>query len=196
MKTIIVDALPGDHISTVIKEMVDSVQAGTRYQKAVSDFNGVRIIATEQDTVESVQKQFERKTKASRKAYRRSTVHKRQKRERKEELKQLNREGKELLQTFKTVDKTNYEALLSWLTAFQPYSDRVGLKLPKYKVLQTLKQYGYQSDENTEENYNSEDKENAARYLIGQCVSGLERPRAIHPVLVKFHKEWKEKFVA
>ena len=196
MNTIIVDALPGDHISTVIKEMVDAVQKGTRYQKAVSQFNEVRIVATERDTVESVEKQFERKIKANKKAYRRSTARNRQKRKEKETVKQLQGEGKALIQKLKTVDKTNYESLLSWLTAFQPYSDRFGLKIPKYEVLQTLKQHGYQADENTEENYNSEDKGNTARYLIGQCVDGLEKHRAIHPVLVNFHKEWKERFVA
>lgn len=196
MNTFVVDALPGDHVSTIIQKMVDAVQAGTGYQKAVSQFNEIRIVVTEHDTVESAEKQFERKTKASRKAYRRSTVRNRHKRKEKEKQKQLQQEGKALIQKLKRVDKTNYDSLLSWLTAFQPYSDTVGLKLPKYEVLQTLKQHGYQADENTEEHYNSEDKENTARYLIGQCVDGLEKHRAIHPVLVNFHKEWKERFSA
>jgi len=54
---------------------------------------------------------------------------------------------------------------------------------------------GFVANANTGKAYKADDRDNSFRYLVGQALAGLKDGPAIHSILHKFAKEWREKFL-
>lgn len=95
-----------------------------------------------------------------------------------------------------TVNKTQLETLLQWLSDFQQYSDRIDVHTDDKLVFDELKSLGYVSGMNCGENFDGKNKENFAEYIIGQCMECIERVSTIHQIIPKFVDDWNKEFTA
>ena len=95
-----------------------------------------------------------------------------------------------------TLDFSNLAAVINWFDKVTNPTEFCGVKVPSAKIVQIFENHGYLPSVNLGENFNGEDKENFARYIIGQALLGLKSPVGrIHPVFKRFAKEWREKFI-
>ena len=101
----------------------------------------------------------------------------------------------ELTQQLDTLDFSDVRKVLDWCVAFQEPSDRVGTQRDKSLILEKFADHGYIPNMNTGKEYKANDKENSAKYIIGQALGGIEYIGAIHQVIHKFADEWKAKFI-
>ena len=61
-------------------------------------------------------------------------------------------------------------------------------------IASIFRERGYVADACTEDAYDGEDRDNAARYIIGQAIANLDRMGAIHPMCGEFVRRWRAKF--
>ena len=95
------------------------------------------------------------------------------------------------------LDFANQEAVLDWICEFQDPSDHIGVAKNQGEVLKIFAEHGYQTSVNTGEAFNGEDRDNFARYIVGQALDGLKGDvGAIHQVVHKFTDDWKKKFAS
>jgi len=113
----------------------------------------------------------------------------------KRDIKEKQEKINELTKQLDTLDFSDVKEVLEWCVAFQGPSDRIGVKKNKNKIISKFAEYGYFPGVNTGSRYKAEDRENSARYIIGQALSGIADIGAIHHVINRFYDEWKAKFV-
>jgi hypothetical protein len=81
----------------------------------------------------------------------------------------------ELTKQLDTLDFSDVKKVLEWCVAFEGPSDRIGTRKDKNKILAKFAEYGYIPDMNIETDYKPDDKENSAKYIIGQALGGIEK---------------------
>lgn len=99
-----------------------------------------------------------------------------------------------LTEQLDTLDFSDVKKVLDWCVAFQDPSDRIGTQSNKSKILVKFAEHEYYPGMNVGISYNAEDKENSAKYIIGQALSGIVNIGAIHQVIHHFADQWKAKF--
>jgi hypothetical protein len=160
------------------------------------DFNGVTLYVDENATVDSIVNDYHVGLEKNAEEYRKTDEYKIREKHREDETKRLQLEADAKIEEFKTLDKTNKVELLQWLSDFQEYSDRIDVHTDNRLILSELNALGYTSGMNCGVEFNGKDMDNFAGYIIGQCISCLERVGAIHQVVIKFVDDWKKEFVA
>jgi len=113
--------------------------------------------------------------------------------EEEEDIKKNQENIDKLINQLDTLDFSNVEKVLGWCAEFG-YSV-VGTDTNKRKILNKLAENGYFPKVNIGPEFKGEDKENYARFLIGQFLSGIKINGRNYQVFGKFYDEWKEKFV-
>jgi len=186
----------GKEIEKFCKEMIIELQKNPFCEKVKSNFNGVTIIGDQNSTAEELVNQFFRKQKGLRRKRHQSASYKRSQRQNKEEKREAYAKARILVQRFKFVDKTDLNAVLSWIYQAVPYSYVPFKVFPRYQLAQELKSYGYKVNENINEHFVKGDKVNEARWMIGQCISKFEKGYSVPSVFQYFITDWKENFEA
>lgn len=97
-----------------------------------------------------------------------------------------------LMKELPKLDFKNIKEVLDWLNEF-PTDYRVGKKDIK-TVLSAFKDHGYKLNVNVGESYKPEDRDNVARYIIGQSLQFLKDEGYIHDVMHRDIMNWKMKF--
>ena len=202
-----IDGDCGEHISNFAGRLLSRWQVMSEYNNVkdfttIDDFaikgtfNGTSLIVTKDSTVESILKDYNDQLEIAHQKYINSDEYKERQIQEKIELTRLNKESENLMNVFNTLDFNDYKQVLFWLCKIQPYSDRIGVNVPKDKIFNKLLINGYKVNVNCEEDFNEEDPENFARYIIGQCMNGLDRIGAIHYMAVRFTEDWKKRYCA
>ena len=70
----------------------------------------------------------------------------------------------------------------------------LGVRVDRERIIATFGAHGYVSGVNCGDAFDAEDRENVARWLIGQCLANLVSVGAIHGIVHKFADDWIEKF--
>lgn len=87
------------------------------------------------------------------------------------------------------------DALVAWVGAFGEVNDHVDIKIDRNGILGLLNGAGYQANDCVGDKFDGENKDNFARWLIGQAMDGLlRRGGRVRPIAAKFAKEYAEKF--
>ncbi|MCK9197977.1 MAG: hypothetical protein M0P49_00010 [Bacilli bacterium] len=98
----------------------------------------------------------------------------------------------------KKLPNLNFEgnvAILDWLCEFQSSSNCIGIPFEPFFILGTFAEHGYFPNVNLEKkDFDENDRDNYARYLIGQGLDDIRLIGAIDPDIHQFTKEWKERF--
>ena len=100
----------------------------------------------------------------------------------------------ELMLRFETLDYENLDELVQFFDEMADPSDHVDVTVPRALIIETFARHGFRPSMNCGGEFNGEDRENYAKYLIGQALSGLNSFGAIHHIYHKFVAEWRGKF--
>jgi hypothetical protein len=185
----------GENISETAKIMVELLKGTTQNQKVAVKFNDITLTADANSTVEGIIRDFRTKLAAAAEAYRDSPEGKRAQLESEQRKEKAQCKHDTLMQQLPNLDFTNLVAVLDWLCEFQDPSDYIGVVKRQSEVLAIFAKHGYQPNVNTGKKYNDDDRDNVARYIIGQALSNLKSDvGAIHQVIHHFTREWKRKF--
>jgi len=185
------EAQAGERIERVAEKIVGMAKIA---QNPVSTtFNGIRLIAAMTSTVKDVLDMWERRFEENRKAYRESPEGKAA-----AQGEVLRAEGKQhrldqLMLELDTLDFTNQAHVIKWVEDFQDPSDYIGLKKDPKKIVKIFAEHGYFASVNLGSQFHAEDKDNVARYIVGQALDGLNFIGAIHGMIHSFIEDWRKK---
>lgn len=107
---------------------------------------------------------------------------------------QLDREMKteRLVSRLYSLDFTDLEELMSY---FEQMESSAGLGwFNRRKVVKVFKQHGFRANENLGDKLDEGDRENMARYLIGQALDSIRGAGAIPGAYTMFLEQWRERF--
>lgn len=188
----------GIHISSAAIEMV---QLANKHQtKVTAVFNGIEL-STDPDfdvlrAAQEIVEDYKLKNKLRIEEYDNSPEGKAKIIELEIQKQQNQKTVNAAVAELETLDFSDIAAVVDWFDKVTDPMDFRGVKVPSAKIVQIFENHGYLPGVNTGENFNGEDKENFARYIIGQALLGLKSPIGrIHPVFIRFAREWREKFI-
>lgn len=185
---------PGTHIERAAKELcAAAIQSG---RTVAARFNDIELTARPNEGHAEVASRYYRAAEERAAAYRASPEGKEQEVRRERERAHLQSEHDTLVATLPRLDFTNRVAVLDWLCALQPATDRLGVTIEREKIVAKFEAEGFEAGANCGPDYRDDDSDNTFRYLVGQALDGLKNGPAIHGILHKFVAEWKAKFAA
>lgn len=157
-------------------------------------FNGIRLDADRDSTADQIVATFDRLTAEQSKAWRESPAGVAA-----AERDNADRAEKQALHTalmdkLPTLDWSDRVAILDWLCAMQPATDRIGVIIRKDTIAAAFAKHGYTPGMDCGPNYQAGVKNSEFRYLVGQALDGIVNGPAIHPILHKFVSEWKARW--
>lgn len=182
----------GQDIASAAAELVEA--AATSGKLAEGSFNDITLTAGRGTTAAQIVTRYHEELDARAEAYRKSPEGIAAKAKEKAETISRQATCDALMVEFATLDLTNDAALIDWLDRFQDPSDDMRIRKDVGVVVRALEAAGYVSGANCGPAFNEEDRDNYARYLIGQALSNLKHVGAIHQVFGTFHERWKAKF--
>lgn len=202
MKKINLSAHIGEQLKDYAERLIDRWERLTLKQPlkqkeefiVVGDFNGIQLEISKESTLETIIKDYDIQCEQRHQEYINSEEYRIKQEQERIELKQLNEKANKLLNQLDNLDFSNYELILNWLSEIQSLTDRIDVNTQNQKIIKMFNTNGFKSNVNTGEEFIEEDRENFARYIIGQCLDGLSRVGAIHPAAVRFINDWKNKF--
>lgn len=188
------EAMAGYHVGYAARNMV--FIADLIGEAVTTDFNGIEIKVLPGDNAEAIVEFFKAQSKRRYEEWLASPAGKRYLREQEAERQKQERIGKYCLGYLRVgLDFSNLNAVIAWFEAYQEPSDHVGVDVPYETIIKTFRENGFEPDVNCKDNFDGEDKENFARWIIGQGLSCLaSEAHAIHSIIDRFAKEWREKF--
>jgi hypothetical protein len=161
-------------------------------KQVIFDFNGITVIVTSWDTVDSIVERFSRLQQAFSTIYRESPAYKRQ--QLAEQLRLAALQAKlDCLLTKLPLTKGKETALIAWLGKFAGIADNRNLVWSKEKVAEQLISFGYTA--NAFLNLPQEDykcKGILAGYLLGQAIDHLNSGMPPHPMLSSWCEKYEE----
>jgi hypothetical protein len=158
-------------------------------------FNGVVLEATDKTTPASLVTAYRRDMDAQAEAYRRSPAGVAAAQQNEREVIAAQARIDAAVSLLESLAFSDLDKVLAWLEDFQEPSDRSGVNVPKSQILATFAANGFEPAVNCGDAFDGEDRENVARYIIGQALDTL-RWVSIHPVVARFGREWRNKFNA
>jgi hypothetical protein len=92
------------------------------------------------------------------------------------------------------VDAADIDAVMEWMIRYARSADHVdsGARFVAPAVLAWFAQHGYVINANVGDAFDGTDRDNVARYLIGQALDGIAVVGSPHPMFV----DWAERFLA
>ena len=185
----------GEMVSETAKRMVALAKQTKDTVKA--KFNDIELTATSDSVPSAIVSYYNKESTRRAEAYRNSPEGKKAARESEERRRQMQQKHDALMQQLPNLNFADDVAVLDWLCEFQDHSDHIGVVKQQNVVLATFAAHGYYPNANTGTNFNKNDRDNFARWLIGQTLDGLQgEVGAIHQVIHKFANDWKKKFLA
>lgn len=168
-------------------------EAAAKHGEAVGTFNDIELHAAAGYAPAGVVSFYHEECERRAKAYRNSPEGKAAARKSDQERAALQAQHDRLMARLPSLDWPSDVSVLNWLCDMQPCTDRVGVIVRRSTIVQAFEKHGFKAGENTGPDYKDGDRTNMFRYLVGQALEGLDGP-AIHPILLKFAAEWRERF--
>lgn len=189
---------PYKYVGTVLDQAVEEMKKIAIRDNAIVSitWNGVEVNVGPDSEVDNVVKHWEDQQRAKQLAYEQSDEYKANQEKQQKEVEALQRTADLLVEELKTLDFSNLQLVLNWLCAIQEPGDRIGVTTDRELIIKTFNDNGYFENVNIGNDFNGEDRENFARYIIGQGLDGISRMGAPHQVIYRFVDQWKEKFPA
>lgn len=186
--------LGGTHIEDAARDLVEAVAAGA--SEALGEFNDITLTAKPGTTAAEIETFYHVEMAARAEAYRKSPAGIKDAADREEATKQGQALADALMAELETLDISDSGVALDWLCRFQGPSDDIGVRKDAHRVVQTFVERGYGVNVNLGDEFNENDRENYARYIIGQALHGLQHIGAIHGMVGVFRDRWAAKHPA
>ena len=187
-KTIELDGRPGEHINDYIGRCYELAKRGTIVE---GEFNGIKFNTAECNSVDELVEHVRLKMHEAQAAYEQSDEYKNSQCERAKKIKQKQETATKLMSELEAIDWNSFNDILTWLSSIQPVADHSGVSIDTGKVIETFRKNGFFPNVNLGDDFNKNDPENVARYIIGQALDGFKIVGAPHPVLLTFVADWK-----
>ena len=184
---------PGENINTTAKNMI--ALAKEKKGDVVAIFNDIHLSATEQSISEDIVKDFESKHKKASELRSKSFKGQLAEKEQEKVKQKTQKEIDKLTGQLPGIDFSKQDKVLDWLCEFQPLSDHIDVETNTSKILKIFEQHGYRPGINVGQNFQIQNPDNHARYIVGQALETLNIVGAIHPAVHKFTKDWKAQFM-
>lgn len=186
MKTI--EFLAGTHIENAALQLVEACPARCL-------FNEIELIADEGSTVQQIVAFFGKESTRRAEEYRNSPEGQKAAKEAEDRRLAAQQAFDFCMEKLPSLDFKNDAAVLDWFCEIQGSADHIGIVKSKDKILTTFALHGMYKGVNCGDEFNSDDRENFFRYLVGQCLDGFASVGAPHGIIHKFTAEWKQKFL-
>ncbi|MDB4984112.1 MAG: hypothetical protein JWM20_291 [Patescibacteria group bacterium] len=180
-------------ITRFTDSMISAIEA-RQVDQITANFNDVTVTVDGSSTVESILSFYELETKRRSEEYKNSPAGKADAKKNFDERNSLTKKAESLLEKLPALNFNDNVAVLNWLCELQPAADRVGVEIPGKEIVKTFNEKGFATGANTGKDFNGEDEDNFARYIIGQALDMLEKYNTIHHMCTKFTDDWKKKF--
>jgi hypothetical protein len=182
------EVLVGTRLDRAVAEMLEMASCGEAIQ---TEFNDIPITVRPGEAAADVVARWEAELERRADEYRRSpegiAAAERRQRDVAERQWRVNGLVAELRTT---LDFSDSAALIRWLDRLTEAADHVDVKVPRIEILAAFVNHGYLANVNTGDAYDPADRENTARYLIGQGMDGIGRMGVPHPIFRKFAADW------
>lgn len=183
----------GTHIASAAQQLIEAARsAGDRVR---GKFNDVVLTADPCTNADMVVASYTRECEARSEAYRNSPAGKAAALKQNQERAELQAKHDALMRQLPALDFSNDVAVLDWMCAMQEPSDRRGVIVRRETIVSAFERHGFKANENCGDAFKPDDRDNAFRYLIGQCLAGLKEGPAIHGIIHKFADDWRRRFV-
>ena len=164
-------------------------------ETVVAKFNDIELTAKPGDDANAIAEFYSSEMARRSEEYRKSPEGQRAEREAEEHRQKAQAQMDEAMAELPTLDFADFGAMIAWLEEVRDPSDYIGVTTPYAQIVSTFRENGYEPDVNYGQDFDDEDEENFARWLIGQALSNLELDiHAIHQVFHKFADDWRNKF--
>lgn len=161
-----------------------------------AEFNDIELTANQDSNAESIVAYYGKEMARRAEVYRNSPDGKKAAREREERKAAAQQKHDDLMRSLPNPNFADDVAVLDWLCEFQDSSDDIGVVKQQDVVLAIFAANGYYPSVNTGKDFNKDNRDNFARYIIGQALDNLQcEVGAIHPIIHKFTDDWKKKFL-
>lgn len=187
------EPMAGEDIGHAAKQMV--ALAKKTKDAVEAKFNDIKLTANADTNANDIVAHYGEESKRRGEAYRNSPEGKKAAREAEERRVALQQKHDALMQQLPTLNFADDVAVLDWLCELQDPSDHTGVVKQNDAVIAAFAAHGYQPSVNTGKGFNENDRDNFARYLIGQALSNLREVGAIHHIIHQFTADWKKKFL-
>lgn len=180
--------------TSIRRAIDDSIELAKSSKENVTfDFNDHTLVVTPSSLPGEVMDSWNRQVKLSMDKYHASAEYK-QKLLGDDIRKRTNQNKANMLMDTFVGSCISLHTLIPWLREFTFIADNIGVTVDIPDIYNALKMSGYTSNEGTghpKEYY--DDKVNFGRYIVGQCMTFLEKGRSPHPVAISFIDQWLEK---
>ena len=180
----------GEHIRNAAERLV---AAAAEYGSAKGKFNGIRLVAEQDATVESILADYDTLQEAASNAYRKSPEGIMAALARESRADSAREKYAAQMCKLPTLDFKNEVAVLDWLCDIQDATDHTAVTTDREAILSTFATHGLFPNVNLGASYRKGDRDNEYRWLVGQALETLKRV-AIHSLIHKFAKEWKQQY--
>jgi hypothetical protein len=181
------EPMAGDTVNRAAEELV-------RRAPAEMNFNDVRLVAQPGDVPSKVVGDYWRELERQNAAYRASPKYAEDQRRSEADIGSKQIIVNALTRALDTLDWSDVEAVLRWCWTLQEPADRIGVKVDKDYVILKFRANGYEPGANTGEDFDEGDRDNYARYIIGQALVGIGSVGAPHQMTAVFTERWLKAF--
>ncbi len=180
---------------TSIEEAAQEMVALAREKRATvtARFNDIALSASAGATAASIADYYRTECALRAAAYRRSPEGKRAAAELEEKKRQAQATVDQLTVALPNLDFDDLDAVLCWLEELRGPSDWSGVIVPE-SVVSTFRAHRFEPNVNIGADFDGNDRENYARYLIGQALDNLISVGAIHHIIHHFAADWRDCF--
>lgn len=184
----------GCHIISAAEQLVVAA-AYSPDGKARGNFNGVMVVARQVSTPEALVSQWEKKMDAKSKKYSRTAKAKATASQWAQYEASMQERYDELMQQLPTLDFKTDTTVLDWLSEYQNPSDFIPvINRDPQAVVDLFAQNGYHPLAGVED-FDRNNRNEAANIIIGQALYSLVTFGSIHQVIPTWVEDWKKKFV-
>ncbi len=190
----IYEAMAGDYIPASITRM--AAIAKLTNQEVTGKFNDVTITADPLTAAATLVKRWNDGMNRNHEEYRKSPEYKQRQEERAAEVLAMRTQVEGSMQLLETLNFDDLAAVIDWFDGIREATDDVDVMglVPSHEIVQKFEKHGYQAHANCGDEFDSENKENVARYLVGQALGCMKEFGAIHQVYSHMAEEWRKKF--
>lgn len=185
---------PGQSIEQAANAL--QVRAQSEGREVTMAFNGIELAMGPDTDPKDVVADYWAKTHKQAEAYRNSAEGKATAEKTAQHLALMQKTMADGMARLPQLDFTDLHAVIEWLAFVQDASHHTGVQTPRQEIIETFAAHGFLPSVNCGEDYNEDDRENVARYLIGQALAGLQSVGAIHHIFHDFAADWHLKFDA
>lgn len=180
-----IELLPEETVSEIAERMV--ALAKDAKETITAKFNGTVLTADEGSTAGDIVHRYFATRSGSPEA-------KSARREGEKLRKEDRRKYDALVRQLPDLDFTDYEVILDWLCELQNAAESSGTTKGQAEILVAFTKHGYRPGVNAGKAYDGKDRENVARYIIGQALGGLQKGVGILNTIHGSTDDWKKKF--